>query len=51
MNVINLEHGFTQNYLHFRLPPVDLGSLAIGGKMMQYVGGPLSGEHFIQIEE
>lgn len=31
--------------------PVDLGSLAIGGKMMQYVGGPLSGEHFIQIEE
>jgi len=31
--------------------PVDLGSLAIGGKMMQYVGGPLSGEHFTQIEE
>ena len=31
--------------------PVDLGSLAIGGKMMQFVGGPLSGEHFIQIEE
>jgi len=29
--------------------PVDLGSLAIGGKMMQYVGGPLSGEHFTQI--
>jgi predicted dinucleotide-binding enzyme len=31
--------------------PVDLGSLAFGGKMMQYVGGPLSGKHFIQIEE
>ena len=31
--------------------PVDLGSLAIGGKMMQFVGGPLCGEHFIQIEE
>ena len=31
--------------------PVDLGSLAIGGKMMQFVGGPLSGEHFIQIKE
>ena len=31
--------------------PVDLGSLAIGGKMMQYVGGPLSGENFTQIKE
>jgi len=31
--------------------PVDLGSLAIGGKMMQYVGGPLSGKNFTQIEE
>ena len=31
--------------------PVDLGSLAVGGKMMQYVGGPLSAKHFIQIEE
>ena len=31
--------------------PVDLGSLSIGGKMMQFVGGPLSGKHFTQIEE
>lgn len=30
--------------------PVDLGSLAIGGKIMQY-GGPLSGENFTQIKE
>ena len=30
--------------------PVDLGSLADGGRLMQ-VGGPLNGKHFIKREE